>query len=348
MINYWYDMQGINLSGGQRQRVSIARAAYANADIYLLDSPLSAVDANVASHIFEKCFIQLLAGKTRILCTNQLQFLPQCDRILVLKCDGVRSYISGQGSYNDLIAQENSELTQLMSTYSITTEQINNVNGNSIVGAIVVSDDSNGNDSASITNSFVNGRAESDTAVCDAFIHLSDDVSEGGDNYDNDLQDDTESIAESVASMQSAYSSVSVNDAPTEEMIAATTTTDDIYIDASTTGAATTAGTAAEQYDHTTRTTGVTAATTGDSVAGARLVQAEKMATGHVQWQVYKTYFKEGSGGTLLTVTLLTVTSTVTTAHSEMPAVSSEGFVYAMTYYSCNAACVNTLILMLL
>jgi ABC-type multidrug transport system ATPase subunit len=338
--------QGINLSGGQRQRVSIARAAYANADIYLLDSPLSAVDANVASHIFEKCFIQLLAGKTRILCTNQLQFLPQCDRVLLVRYDGVRSYVSEQGTYSELITQENSELTQLMSSYSITTEHMNDVNVNNIASVTTNGDDSNGNDNVNITSGSVNGRADSDTAVCDAFIHLSDDVSEAGDNFDNDLQADTESIAESVASMQSVYSSLSVNDAPTEEMIAATTTTDDI--DASTTGAATTAGTAAEQYDHTTRTTVVTAATTGDSVAGARLVQAEKMATGHVQWQVYKTYFKEGSGGTLLTVTLLTVTSSATTAHSEMPAVSTEGFVYAMTYYSCIAACVNTVILMLL
>lgn len=43
---------GINLSGGQRQRISLARTVYNNADIYLFDDPLSAVDTKVAKVIF--------------------------------------------------------------------------------------------------------------------------------------------------------------------------------------------------------------------------------------------------------------------------------------------------------
>lgn len=46
--------KGINLSGGQKQRISLSRAVYCDADVYMLDDPLSAVDAHVGKHIFEQ------------------------------------------------------------------------------------------------------------------------------------------------------------------------------------------------------------------------------------------------------------------------------------------------------
>ncbi len=68
--------RGVNLSGGQRQRVSLARAVYRRADLYLLDDPLSAVDAHVGKRIFETCISGLLAGKTVVFVTHQLQVAP--------------------------------------------------------------------------------------------------------------------------------------------------------------------------------------------------------------------------------------------------------------------------------
>ncbi|KAG2502525.1 hypothetical protein BBO99_00009807, partial [Phytophthora kernoviae] len=59
--------RGINLSGGQKARIALARACYSDASIYLLDSPLSAVDAIVQNEIFQKCFLGLLKNKTIIL-----------------------------------------------------------------------------------------------------------------------------------------------------------------------------------------------------------------------------------------------------------------------------------------
>jgi ATP-binding cassette, subfamily C (CFTR/MRP), member 4 len=55
--------RGINISGGQKARLSLARAVYSNADIYLLDDPLSAVDPDIAYKIFHKCIREHLKNK---------------------------------------------------------------------------------------------------------------------------------------------------------------------------------------------------------------------------------------------------------------------------------------------
>ncbi|KAF4147943.1 ABC transporter [Phytophthora infestans] len=62
--------KGVNLSGGQKARVSLARACYADADVYKLDSPLAAVDAAVRNEIFGKCICGLLGDKTVLLVTH--------------------------------------------------------------------------------------------------------------------------------------------------------------------------------------------------------------------------------------------------------------------------------------
>ncbi|NXJ41958.1 MRP3 protein, partial [Ciconia maguari] len=108
--------KGINLSGGQRQRVSLARAAYSNSDIYLLDDPLSAVDSHVAKHIFDKVIGPdgILKGKTRILVTHGISFLPQVDHIVVL----VDGKISEMGSYQDLLKQ-NKAFAEFLRNYAL-------------------------------------------------------------------------------------------------------------------------------------------------------------------------------------------------------------------------------------
>lgn len=92
--------RGSNLSGGQKQRVNLARSVYANKDIYLLDDPLSAVDARVAKHIFNKCIKGALANKTVLLVTHGIQFLEECDEILYMK-NGV---VSERGTHAELQA----------------------------------------------------------------------------------------------------------------------------------------------------------------------------------------------------------------------------------------------------
>ena len=90
--------RGVILSGGQRARVSLARAIYSDADIFLLDDPLSAVDAKVGKHLFDRCIKEFLHGRLRILVTHQLQFLKETDSIVVLRngsviCEGTYSRI---------------------------------------------------------------------------------------------------------------------------------------------------------------------------------------------------------------------------------------------------------------
>ncbi|CAF5187768.1 unnamed protein product, partial [Rotaria sp. Silwood1] len=77
---------GVNLSGGQKTRVGLARALYADADVYLLDDPLSALDRTTIKHVYERCICPngLLRNKTRLLVTHQTQYLFEADQIIFL------------------------------------------------------------------------------------------------------------------------------------------------------------------------------------------------------------------------------------------------------------------------
>jgi ATP-binding cassette subfamily C (CFTR/MRP) protein 1/ATP-binding cassette subfamily C (CFTR/MRP) protein 3 len=107
--------KGINLSGGQKARVALARAVYADPDIYMLDDPLSAVDAHVGKHLFEKAIKKEMngKGKTVLFATNQLFVLDKVDRIIMMqdgKIGEVGTYtelMNGTGPFQQLIEEFN-------------------------------------------------------------------------------------------------------------------------------------------------------------------------------------------------------------------------------------------------
>ncbi|XP_017659517.1 PREDICTED: canalicular multispecific organic anion transporter 1 [Lepidothrix coronata] len=121
--------KGINLSGGQKQRVSLARAAYSNADIYVLDDPLSAVDAHVGKYLFEHVLGPkgLLQKKTRILVTHSISFLPQVDNIVVLAAGAVTEH----GSYSNLLANKGA-FAQFLNLYGRQEEDVSEKNNTAV------------------------------------------------------------------------------------------------------------------------------------------------------------------------------------------------------------------------
>ena len=105
--------RGVTLSGGQRARVALARAVYADADIYLLDDPLSAVDTKVGRHLFENCICNLLKSKTVILVTHQLQYLSYAHQVIVLE----EGKISCAGDLSAVVANPNSNFCDVIREY---------------------------------------------------------------------------------------------------------------------------------------------------------------------------------------------------------------------------------------
>ena len=103
--------RGITVSGGQKQRLNIARAIYFNSDIVLMDDPLSAVDAHVGRHIFDKAICGLLKDKCRILATHQLHVLSRCDRIIWMQ----EGHIETIDTFDNLI-KHNEAFQKLMAS----------------------------------------------------------------------------------------------------------------------------------------------------------------------------------------------------------------------------------------
>lgn len=110
--------RGITISGGQKQRINIARAIYFDADIVLMDDPLSAVDAHVGRHIFDHAILGLLKDKCRVLATHQLWVLNRCDRIVWMENGRIQAIDTFQN-----LMQNHQGFQTLMETTSVEKEK---------------------------------------------------------------------------------------------------------------------------------------------------------------------------------------------------------------------------------
>ncbi|KAF9209799.1 hypothetical protein BGZ49_000986 [Haplosporangium sp. Z 27] len=105
--------RGVNLSGGQKARLSLARSVYYNADIVIMDDPLSAVDAHVGKRLWEDCVLKELEKKTRIIATHQLHVLPDVDYVICMN----HGRITEQGTFQSLMANGKGDFRVLMKQY---------------------------------------------------------------------------------------------------------------------------------------------------------------------------------------------------------------------------------------
>lgn len=105
--------KGINLSGGQKQRVNIARALYSDADVVLMDDPLSAVDAHVGKALFDNAILSLRnQGKSVLLVTHALHFVSRADYIYTIE----NGRICEEGMYDQLV-EKDGPFSQLMKEF---------------------------------------------------------------------------------------------------------------------------------------------------------------------------------------------------------------------------------------
>ncbi|KAG0232234.1 hypothetical protein BGW42_008288 [Actinomortierella wolfii] len=120
--------QGITLSGGQKQRVSLARAIYSHAKILLLDDCLSAVDAHTGKHLFQTLTGPLLAGRTVLMVTHQVQLtLNAADFVVVME----KGEILGSGTPSEVISKGWIENVLLPSGADSEVSTLNGENGQS-------------------------------------------------------------------------------------------------------------------------------------------------------------------------------------------------------------------------
>ncbi|KAJ2702351.1 hypothetical protein FB645_004313 [Coemansia sp. IMI 203386] len=115
--------RGINISGGQRARVALARAVYSQSDIYILDDPLSAVDAHVKRHILDNVLLEkgLLGNKLRIIATHVETILPYCNQIVTVDAGSI-SVITQEAKTHEIKLQKSSHMAEPASAGSFSPD----------------------------------------------------------------------------------------------------------------------------------------------------------------------------------------------------------------------------------
>ncbi|KAJ3222977.1 Multidrug resistance-associated protein 1 [Chytriomyces hyalinus] len=109
--------KGVNLSGGQKARIALARGLARDADVFVLDDPLSALDSRVAQSVFRNAVLGRMRarGKTVVLATHQLHVLADVDYVIVMQ-DG---RVAQAGVFNDLIQDVEGPLSSIMKDFSL-------------------------------------------------------------------------------------------------------------------------------------------------------------------------------------------------------------------------------------
>jgi ABC-type glutathione transport system ATPase component len=261
----------------------------------MFDDPLSAVDAHVARHIFSKCFTQFLAGKTRVLCTNQLQFLTECDRVIVLHAGN----ITEQGTYNELMRKDNGELVHLMISFG--TEDSDDESDNSKVQSLTVDDAVATIDTDAIDVDILPDALQSEPGIAER----------QGIAAAND-----KAIASGEQPVTDTHTGTLVYLKEEVQAVRRQSLTDGLPVLARRPSFEASAEMKLQRQRSRTQSKvqmmqakdlGVRK---GNEI-GARLVEDETKQVGKVQWQVYRTYFKDGSGGNVDCIHILTCTYTV-------------------------------------
>lgn len=117
--------KGMTLSGGQRIRVGLARALYQDANLILMDDPLSALDINVGEHIFRETILGHLQAKTRVVTLHNIAYLKYFDKVIFMD----NGYIRYFGSYESFTQmQECQELSKIMKETSLLQSQTSDQN----------------------------------------------------------------------------------------------------------------------------------------------------------------------------------------------------------------------------